>query len=391
MFPLSNLSTKTPYLSSHFITHPLPSTPPPPTCPTSPSSIHTLSRHGARHTGDIDGLNDLAASLNSTWSTTYSYPVSPLYSNQLLDLGISEHEYIGEQIAAKYPDVFESYSPVTHNVTTTALPRTGQSSVAQLRGVGVATPYVVMNGNTPKGADAVLRFYDDCGAWEDGKEVGGRVFEEYLETEVVVEAVARFNVVTGGQYVYADMATAVEGCVYDMILEDVTDRFCSLLDQGVVDIVNYGVDLNKYYQYGPGGGDVVRDFTVMLVDDVVGSVERSLGGGGKGSLRFAHAETLIPFLNVLGVFDDAEKLGTEIVEGRVFDMSVWAPFAGNVLLGVWECEGRVMVRIEVNGREVSARGCGGEVWCEWETIKGALVDVLDMVEGGLEGVCGGDM
>ena len=110
-------------------------------------------------------------------------------------------------------------------------------------------------------------------------------------------------------------------------------------------------------------------------------------GGFKGTLRFAHAETVIPFLSAIGVFD-ADMLGEggglspeKRDEERVFKSSKFFPFAANVVIEVYECYDDKRLKFLVNENEISSvRGCGGEVYCRFGDFKASVKDLLELAD-----------
>jgi multiple inositol-polyphosphate phosphatase/2,3-bisphosphoglycerate 3-phosphatase len=391
---VSLLSNKTPYLNSSFVTNPSPPTPVPDACNPVPVSIEGVLRHGARHTDHIDEMNDLAASLAAesrtlSWPSSYTYPAPSIYANQLLEMGMNEHNAIGSKLASLYPSLFSSYSPVTMGMNSTTLPRTGQSATSFCSGASIASPFIALDS----GVDEKLRFFDFCPIYDANKDSAVAVADDYKASDEALEAVEEFNELAGvprGTYSYEDMNLSFEACAYDVIFSNDVAKFCSLLSPNAITVLNYAIDVSKYYAYGPGT-TINRNFTAVLIADVIHSIDKSLGSDYKGTLRFAHAETLIPFISALGMFDNQPALTVKRDDNRSFKMNEIAPFAGNVVLTVHKCdEEKVVVKGEINGKEFIMRGCEGEVYCDYKHFQEGLNDLIEMSNGGLTEICSVD-
>ena len=105
--------------------------------------------------------------------------------------------------------------------------------------------------------------------------------------------------------------------------------------------------------------------------------------------RFAHAETLLPLISVLGLFkDDNQLLGTNFEENRdrKFRTSRIAPFSANVAFVLFDCGGhsgstgqgdggfeeRYMVQVLFNELPIRLPFCESDV-CALSVLKQNLV------------------
>ena len=306
----SRLGTKTPYDDRK--TNAPASSPPPAQCEGLPYSIQVLARHGARHTGKPSDLTELGRELVELgsplpWLRTYEYPGTEDEANNLLQMGKDEHKGIGARVAELFGDsFFEEYNPNFLMINSTTLSRTGQSATSFCAGAGLESPFVRMDSS---GRDDILRFYDHCEAWDDNTDAASAPYVSFTKTSDFKSAVADVSVraeLPPGVTISADQFNrAFEACAYDLILSHTDQQWCSLFIEGSLDVANYVTDLKKYYQYGPGLS-INRDFTAFLMKSFIDGLESDAKTETKGTMRFAHAETLIPFLSALGIFDGQE-------------------------------------------------------------------------------------
>ncbi|KAJ1283122.1 hypothetical protein BS78_03G104600 [Paspalum vaginatum] len=144
-----------------------------------------------------------------------------------------------------------------------------------------------------------------------------------------------------------------------------------------------------------------------LLKDVIQSMEEAIiakeenrpdGTYEKARLRFAHAETVVPFSCLLGLFlegSDFEKIQREEAldlprippQGRNWKGSVVAPFAANNMLVLYQCTGKIsdgsmisggqnnsyFIQVLHNEASVSMPGCGNKDFCPFEEFKEKIV------------------
>ncbi|GMH81339.1 hypothetical protein TL16_g08900 [Triparma laevis f. inornata] len=275
------------------------------------------------------------------WLEDYKYKGGEVDANQLLPLGVNEHMGIGGRVKRSLESsFFTDYNPNLMRFNSTYVARAGQSATSFLQGAAVQSPFITM---VPVEEDHMMRFFDNCPAWDLNKNKIDNLVDVYVSSEEFQSALKEFNELlmlpNGVNASLSQFTSAFEACAYDLILGDEdASMFCSVMSEEIVQVNQYITDLTKYYQYGPGF-EINRNFTAHLFRDVVESIER----GDKGTLRFAHAETVIPFLSVIGLFDTDGRGGglspKKRDEDRVFKSQKFFPFAANVIVEVYDCEG----------------------------------------------------
>jgi len=146
----------------------------------------------------------------------------------------------------------------------------------------------------------------------------------------------------------------------------------------------YGNSLN--YQMG-----------VPLLQDVLQVMEQSIkaqeekhahGSYEKARLRFAHAETVVPFSCLLGLFHEGSgyeqiqreqplELPPKPPQKRNWRGSTVAPFAGNNMLVLYSCpansSSKYFVQVLHNEYPIPMPGCDGSDFCPFEVFKERIV------------------
>jgi hypothetical protein len=79
-------------------------------------------------------------------------------------------------------------------------------------------------------------------------------------------------------------------------------RFCTLFDREDFEMFEYSSDLEDYWQRGYGntlGHSISCPLLVDFMDKIDNVVNSPLKNPQRAFLRFAHAETIIPFVSLL--------------------------------------------------------------------------------------------
>ncbi|KAI3864389.1 hypothetical protein MKX03_028425, partial [Papaver bracteatum] len=164
-----------------------------------------------------------------------------------------------------------------------------------------------------------------------------------------------------------------------------------------VSLLEWADDLESYILKGYGKSINYR-MGVPLLQDVVQSMEEAIkakeenhppGTYEKARLRFAHAETVVPFSCLLGLFresDDYERIQREKALElppkpplkRSWRCSTVAPFAGNNMLTLYSCpsnkKSKYFVQVMHNEVPVPLPGCENSDFCPFEDFKERIVN-----------------
>lgn len=100
-------------------------------------------------------------------------------------------------------------------------------------------------------------------------------------------------------------ADVFELCQIDAVVRGDLTRFCSLF-QGHVPLMRkleLMHDTGDWFKKGPGGDDVTTGMACVLLEDFFEAADNALAGTGPvAAFRFAHAESVIPFLSLLNLY-----------------------------------------------------------------------------------------
>jgi len=195
-------------------------------------------------------------------------------------------------------------------------------------------------------------------------------------------------------------------CKQEASLLNITNQACQLFNEAEVHFLEWADDLEGFVLKGYGES-INYKMGLPLLKDVVQSMEAAIiakeenypdGTYEKARLRFAHAETLVPFSCLLGLFlegSDFEKIQREEPldlppmppQKRNWKGSLVAPFASNNMLVLYQCPRKTddngvsqgqnssyFVQVLHNEAPVSMPGCGNKDFCPFEEFKEKIVE-----------------
>lgn len=262
--------------------------------------------------------------------------------------------------------------------------------------------------------DPVLRFYDSCPKYQrDVKENASalaqwRAFEGSPLLAAARDALVRSlgfpNASTAAAAITVkDVQAAFSACAYvdwrkpsvvsallpglcslsyrvvlfrfDYALYGITNQWCSLMSEAVIVSVDYLDDLRAFYQLA-GGYAINYEMAAVLLQDVVAGMRGRLNRTNNfhAVADFAHAETTLPLMTLLGYTDRSSLLATanvSAIEAREFRTSVFAPFGANVEFRLFtrkSNDAQHFVQVLVNEQEAEVPGCG-DVYCDFAKVE----------------------
>lgn len=367
----------------------------------SPAQLNFVVRHGTRFPTykDINRirrthakLRDLLASSTPgslpprlEWLLTWKNPYSMEDEGTLARAGIEELMGIGERLRDRFfpSKSAPSYSDDAFTFEHTWKLRTRQSAEAFAYGFFDGLQPVYLQ-SAPMGSDHVLRFYDNCPAFEVGVDKNKSAtiqHARYRDSAQMRKSLARFRrvlSVDASAVDQADLEAAYAGCAFDVAVWGEENHWCALFDDETLLSMDYFHDLKHFYKKGHGNA-VAFEIAAPLLQDVVTSMKRRAVGASavQGHFRFAHAETILPLASLLNLsfFDRhaSERDGHFLADTplhvaltRKFTGAALAPFAANIGFVLYECRPdgddarpQFKVRTLLNERDVHFRECGG--------------------------------
>ncbi|CAN1165150.1 Multiple inositol polyphosphate phosphatase 1 [Linum perenne] len=388
-----------------------------------PIHLNLVARHGTRsptkkRMGELDRLaSHLKELINKAdeqklslkdfpaWMLNWESPwKGKLKGGELISQGEEELYDIGIRTRERFPDLFkEPYHPDVYVIKATQVPRASASAVAfgmgLLSGKGNIGPgkhraFAVTSEN--RASDLMLRFFDSCQSYKvyrKNKEPDVSKLKEPVLDKITSALVSRF----GLNFTRQDTASLWFLCKQEASLLDVTDQSCDLFTPSEVELLEWTDDLEVFLLKGYGNSINYR-MGVPLLEDIVQSMEQAIkaheekhapGSYEKARLRFAHAETVVPFSCLLGLFlggSEFEKIQKELPldlppmppMDRKTRGSAVAPFAGNNMLVLHSCpassSSKYYIQVLHNERPIPMPGCGGSDVCPFQVFKERIVN-----------------
>ncbi|XP_077214744.1 histidine acid phosphatase family protein isoform X2 [Tasmannia lanceolata] len=333
---------------------------------------------------------------------------------ELIEKGEDELYQLGIRIRERFPDLFkENYHPDIFPIRATQVPRASASAVAfgigLFSGKGTLTPgrhraFSVISES--RASDICLRFFDTCETYKEYRRTQEPAVEKLKEPildEVRSALITRYQL----NFTRQDVASLWFLCKQEASLLDITDQACGLFTPFEVALLEWTDDLEVFILKGYGNSINYR-MGVPLLQDVVQSMEQAIvdseehhaqGTFEKARLRFAHAETVVPFTCLQGLFlegSELEKIQREEPlqlppkppQERNWRGSMVAPFAGNNMLVLYSCpandsnsvsssrayRNKYFVQVLHNEVPVPMPGCGNTDFCPLEVFKEKIVN-----------------
>ncbi|CAD6215180.1 unnamed protein product [Miscanthus lutarioriparius] len=253
-----------------------------------------------------------------------------------------------------------------------------------------------------RASDICLRFFDSCEtykAYRKRKEPDVEKQKAPILDHVTAAVANRYHL----KFTTQDVSSSG---FFEASLLNITNQACGLFNEAEVRFLEWTDDLEGFVLKGYGESINYR-MGLPLLKDVVQSMEEAIiareenrpdGMYEKARLRFAHAETVVPFSCLLGLFlegPDFEKIQREEAldlpplppQGRNWKGSVVAPFAGNNMLVLYQCPSKIsdgstisgdqnnsyFIQVLHNEAPVSMPGCGNKDFCPFEEFKEKIV------------------
>ncbi|KAI5670442.1 hypothetical protein M9H77_10806 [Catharanthus roseus] len=318
---------------------------------------------------------------------------------ELIKEGEDDLYHLGIRTREKFPELFsEDYHPDIYPIKATQIPRASASAVAFGMGLfsgrgnlGPGRHRAFAVTSESRASDTKLRFHDCCKnykAFRKSREPAVDKLKEPVLDEITQALVRRF----GLNFTRQDTSSLWFLCKQEASLLEITNQACALFNPSEVALLEWTDDLELFIQKGYGNSLNYR-MGVPLLEDVIESMEQAirdreegyvLGKYEKARLRFAHAETLLPFSCLLGLFLDGSEfeliqreqsleLPPKPPQRRFWRGSVAVPFAGNNMLVLYSCpdnnSSKYFVQVQHNEHPVPLQGCNGSDFCAFDVFK----------------------
>lgn len=153
------------------------------------------------------------------------------------------------------------------------------------------------------------------------------------------------------------------------------DNWCSLMTPSFVATMDYLDDLHEFYLIG-GEYEINYDMAALLLRELFSNMRAAASGksGLQGLFFFAHAETTLPLMTLMGLSDRTPLLANFSageIKTRSFRTSRLAPFAANVEFRLHRRGANSsvhIVQVLVNGQQRIIPGCD-RAYCPLEWLE----------------------
>ncbi|KAF9624050.1 hypothetical protein IFM89_007748, partial [Coptis chinensis] len=322
---------------------------------------------------------------------------------ELIPQGEEELYQLGTRIRERFKCLFdEDYHPDIYTIRATQVPRASASAVSfgmgLFQGKGSLGPgqhraFSVISES--RASDTLLRFFDTCASYKDyrkNQEPAVEKLKEPILDEVTSVLAKRYPLNITRQ----ETSSLWFLCKQEASLLNTTDLACGLFSPYEISLLEWTDDLEVFILKGYGKS-INYHMGLPLLQDVFQSMEQAIkakeehhtpGSYEKARLRFAHAETVVPFSCLLGLFldgaefaqtqrDEALELPLKPPHKRNWRGSTVAPFAGNNILVLYSCPtsdaSQYFVQVLHNEIPVPLPGCDYTDFCPFEVFKERVV------------------
>ncbi|KAL4154805.1 hypothetical protein PRNP1_006921 [Phytophthora ramorum] len=353
--------------------------------------LQQVSRHGSRYPtkGNMGEITDLLDKLQANysnfipeWLKNYSLPYNSTDAGELAPAGFAELVGYGlrsrNSVGSAIPT---AYNASLFKLAHTSVTRTGESAQS-FASTFFSNPEDVEYTEYPDGSDPLLRFFDECARYVaevadnssalqafDAFQISGKM------NESIVSLKSQLNLPSDADISTTDAASAFSACAFDIMLSNVTDQWCSLVNQIFLNHLEYSDELETFYEQG-AGYKINYEMSAVLLQDIYAYMKNFTTGDTTivGNLRFAHAETTLPLMTLLGYGDRTKLLASwteEQIDSRGFRSSALAPTASNIDFRLYRSKADQKYYVSVWIQEVEAPlpGCDGAMYRELSKVE----------------------
>ncbi|KAG7388945.1 PHOsphatase [Phytophthora pseudosyringae] len=353
--------------------------------------LQQVSRHGSRFPtkGNMGEITDLLDKLQTNyssvvpvWLKNYTLPYNTTDAGELAPAGFAELAGYGSRSRVSVMDSI----PVSYNASLVKLAHTSVTRTADSAKSFASTffsnPDDVEYVEYPDGNDPLLRFFDECDRYNaevlDNSSARTQL-DAYQTSSYMNKSIeflkSQLNLPNGADLSATDAASAFAACAFDVMLYNDTTQWCSLVDQTFLNRLEYSEELETFYEQGPGY-KINYEISAVLLQDIYAYMKNFTTGDTTivANLRFAHAETTLPLMTLLGYGDHTKLLASwtdEQIDSRGFRSSSLAPTASNIDFRLYrrKSDQKYYVSVWIQEVEAPMPGCDGALYCEFSKVE----------------------
>ncbi|RLN52434.1 hypothetical protein BBJ29_009527 [Phytophthora kernoviae] len=357
-------------------------------------TVKDITRIGNTHSRLLAAQSGGVESTGSTWIKNWTNPFPIETEAWLAEPGVRELIAMGKRLHARLSSLPVHFNTNKFVFEHTWKLRTLQSAEAFAFGFFDGLQPVFYHTD-PIGGDQVLRFFDNCPVFATQIEQNKSATIEhrkYRGSKQMKKNLATFRRISGFEgATQKDLEAAYAGCAFDVAVQGVFDKWCTLFDDEMLLSMDYFQDLKHFYKKSHGHL-LSHEIAAPLLQDIFRTMKQRVEGKSdiEGYFRFAHAETILPLAALLNVsyFDrhTSDKEGhfradtpLELALQRKFKSSALSPFAANIGFVLYECtsderkphavSSNFKVKTLLNEREVEFFECTGQTLCPFEVLE----------------------
>ncbi len=343
----------------------------------SPFYINHVGRHGARYLSSASKITQVLKILHSAKQQnrltargaeidSFLTELSVLSEDrwgELTALGKEEQRNIARRMITNYPAVFDPVrgdSMTIFSISTNVhrCIESMESFIAELKSLN---PTLIIHSESGTKFDSILRFFDCNPAYNAYKERGGweNVYNSFVHQNSSVAQVQKslfipgFAVSNDSLIDFSNKLFQIYAILPDMDIEFPMEDIFPIQDARRFWENN---NLRQYLLKGPStiGQGLPVDIAAPLLEDFLITAQQAIETDGIcADIRFAHAETLIPFAALLGIPQASARIDNlRQVAASWQDFGI-APMAANIQWIFYRNDSNeIIVKVLLNEQEV---------------------------------------
>ncbi|KAG3237191.1 hypothetical protein PI124_g17816 [Phytophthora idaei] len=322
-----------------------------------------VARHGIRYPteGNIQDINGLLKRLKPfeellpLWMRNYTLPYNRSVAGELAVAGKFELWELGVRSLARSGHVKRvMFSKDNYRIAHTHVKRTRDSAIAFVDSF-FENPEDVEYIEYPKNTDFLLRFFDQCARYQREHSFG-------LKRESI-------------EFSPKDLMAVQSACAFDIALYHHKHQWCSLMSMTFIHSLDYLDDLEQFYWIG-AGYKINYEMAAVLLRELFDTMKGRVNGSNTlaGNFFFAHAETTLPLVTLMGYGDRSLLLANATkaeINSRGFRTSILSPFGANIEFRLFKRKSgaeEFYVQILANEKKAKVPGCE-RVFCKLSELE----------------------
>ncbi|KAJ3115102.1 PHOsphatase [Physocladia obscura] len=369
--------------------------------------VQMVARHGTRNptSGNLATMTtfqtQMAAknitSAQYAFLSNFSLPSTFANAGILSGQGQHDHVNLAKRVAARFPRLVADSRRISWQATNVSRAiASGQAFISGLFGdnCGAAEAAVIslFNAVVPRTLDADLRAFDSCTTYlnEAAAQKNLTQPDDVFNAVNYLAIAKRIARLVGVQSLtLAQVKTMFDLCSFDNTLQGLQSRFCGLFTAAELSTADFSNDLsfNFIKGYAVAIDGMLACSLLTTWNKNIDMMLANASTSPTAVFKFAHAETIVPIITTLGLFQNVIPLSPgmtpEQIVNRTFRSARFSPFAANVMIELLDCgdsdidngtEGK-FVRVSSDEIPIVVPGCPAII-CPLDTFRNVLSDKI---------------